>query len=182
MAVARLQAVAELEVHPVYRDNMLVEIKVRVRNIRAGHNLPTSLSNIRQVWLEVTASDRDGNIIMTTGTVDEKGNLPEGVRLFNKDAQGEHFHFVVDPWLVASFARDDTILPRGFRDVHYGLFAEKGVPITLELKLRYRQADQKVAEHILSYLPPDMDLYETYGLNAVPVLPVIDMVVKNVTI
>lgn len=57
MAIDRLKAAAGMEIMPVYRDGTLAEIKIRVKNIRAGHNLPTSLTNVRQMWLEVTARD-----------------------------------------------------------------------------------------------------------------------------
>jgi len=45
---------------------------------------------------------------------------------------------------VPAFSRHETIPPRGHKDVHYGLSAPQGVnKITLEAKLRYRQADQE---------------------------------------
>ncbi|HYA85590.1 MAG TPA: hypothetical protein VEI57_00790 [Nitrospirota bacterium] len=57
MAVARLKSAADLEIFPVYRNGRLTEVKFRVKNIRAGHNLPTSLTNVRHMWLEVTMRD-----------------------------------------------------------------------------------------------------------------------------
>ena len=182
MAVTRLQSAAEVEVSPIYRDNRLAEIKVRVKNIRAGHNLPTSLTNVRQMWLEVTAKDANGKVVMTTGTVDAKGKLPENVRMFNSDGQTDNFHFAIDPWEVQSFAKHDTIPPKGFKDVYYGLSAAKGTPLTVEVKLRYRQADQKVAEKLLGLVPDDIHLDAIYGITEVPILPVIDMVTKTVTV
>ena len=77
MSVARLESAAALEIAPVYRGGKLAEIRIRVKNIRAGHNLTTSLTNIRQMWLEVIATDQ-GRVLMHTGTVDAKGKLPEG--------------------------------------------------------------------------------------------------------
>ncbi|HEY6009588.1 MAG TPA: multiheme c-type cytochrome, partial [Geobacteraceae bacterium] len=47
MAVERLKNAAELEVEPVYREGGLAEVRVRVKNVGAGHNLPTSLTNVR---------------------------------------------------------------------------------------------------------------------------------------
>ncbi len=182
MAVARLQAAAELDIAPVYRNDRLAEIKVRVRNIRAGHNLPTSLTNVRQMWLEVTAKDSKGNILMTSGTVDANGKISKDVRMFNSEGQHEGFHFAIDPWEVQSFAKHDTIPPKGYRDAFYGLAAPKGTPITFEAKLRYRQADQKVAEKLLGLVPEDIHLDAIYGLKEIPILPIIDMVSKTVTI
>ena len=182
MAVARLKAAAALEISPIYRENRLAEIKVRVKNLRAGHNLPTSLTNIRQMWLEVTARDSGGRVIMSTGTIDAQGKLPENARIFNSSGQDEGFHFAIDPWEVRSFAKHDTIPPKGYREVYYGLTTPGEAPLTVEVKLRYRQASQKVAEKLLGRVPDDIHLEAIYGIKEVPALPVIDMVTETVTI
>lgn len=183
MAVARLQAAADLEVSPVYRDKKLAEIKVRVKNIRAGHNLPTSLTNIRQIWLEMTVRDQEGKMIMTTGTVKANGALPDEARLFNSDGMGEGFHFAIDPWEIVSFSRQDTIPPKGYKDVYYGVSAPqaKGA-LVVDIKLRYRQAEQEVAHALLGAVPEDIDLAAIYGLTEMPDLPIIDMVSKSLKI
>ena len=182
MAVARLKAAAEVEVSPVYRDNRLAEIKVRVKNIRAGHNLPTSLTNVRQIWLEVTARDQTGKVLMTSGEVGKDGALPPDARLFNSEGLNRGLHFAIDPWEVVAFSRHETIPPKGYRDVYYGLTAPEGGEVRVEVKLRYRQADQKVAEILLAAVPEDINLEETYGLKEVPTLPVVDMVERTVTL
>jgi hypothetical protein len=183
MAVERLKSAAELEVEPVYRNGGLAELRVRVRNVRAGHNLPTSLTNVRQMWLEVTARDEKGELLLSSGTVQSDGTLPEDARLFNSDGMGKDFHFAIDPWVVTSFSRHDTIPPRGYKDVFYGLTPPAGVKkVSLEVKLRYRQADQKVAEALLGAVPKDMNLKAVYGLDKVPQLPIVDMVVKNIAV
>jgi hypothetical protein len=183
MAVARLKAAAELELTPIYRDNSLAEIKVRVHNRRAGHNLPTSLTNIRQIWLEMTVKDQSGKVLMTTGTVGRDGELPAEARLFNSDGMGDGFHFQVDPWKVIAFSRHDTIPPKGYKDVYYGVAAPQAKgPLSVEVKLRYRQAEQKIAHALLAAVPADIDLAATYGLTAMPDLPVVDMVAKTVTV
>jgi Cytochrome c554 and c-prime len=180
MAVKRLQSAADLEISPVYRGGKLAEVKVRVKNIRAGHNLPTSLTNVRQMWLEIKAKDEKGKVLMTSGTIDAKGHLTENTRILNSDGMGKDFHFAVDPWVVTSFSRHDTIPPKGYKDVFYGISAAQGSgKITLEAKLRYRQADQGVAEALLGAVPDDINLKEIYGLTKVPALPVVDMVVKK---
>ncbi len=180
MAVNRLKSAADIEISPVHQEGVLSEVKVRVKNIRAGHNLPTSLTNVRQMWLEITAKDDKGNVIMTSGTLDKDGQITKNARLFNSDGMGDDFHFAIDPWIVTSFSRHDTIPPRGFKDVYYGVPLPSGVKnISVEAKLRYRQADQKVAEALLGAVPEDIDLAATYGLTKVPTLPVVDMVTKS---
>jgi hypothetical protein len=180
MAVERLKSAGDLELSPVYRDGKLAEVRVRVKNIRAGHNLPTSLTNVRQMWLEITAKDDTGKTVMTSGEVKTDGTLPENARILNSDGMGDNFHFSVDPWVVTAFSRHDTIPPRGYKDVYYGIAVPAGVKtLAIEARLRFRQADQKVAEALLAAVPQDIDLDKVYGLKAVPPLPVVDMVVKQ---
>lgn len=176
MAVEHLQSAAAVELTPLYRGGVLSELRVRVKNIRAGHNLPTSLTNVRQMWLEITARDEKGRVVLASGALEKNGTLPENSRVFNSDGMGKDFHFAVDPWVVTAFSRHDTIPPRGYKDVYYGMNGAKGAKkLTVEAKLRYRQADQKVAEALLAAVPKDMDLKEIYGLEKVPQLPVVDM-------
>ncbi len=183
MAVGRLQAAADVEIIPIYLDRQLAELKVRVKNIRAGHNLPTSLTNIRQMWLEISAKNEQGQVIFSSGTLDKQGHLPAATRIFNSDGMGEDFHFAVDPWAVTAFSRNETIKPRGFKDVHYGVRVPEGISsLTVIARLRYRQADQGIAESILGAVPEDIDLLETYGLETIPDLPVVDMVEKKVSV
>jgi hypothetical protein len=132
------------------------------------------------MWLEVTAKDEKGNVFMTSGTIDAQGHLPENARVFNSDGMGNNFHFAVDPWVITAFSRHDTIPPKGYKDVYYALSAPQGVnKITLETKLRFRQADQGVAEKLLGAVPESINLKEIYGLTKIPALPVVDMVVKQ---
>lgn len=177
MAVERLQLAAGMEISPVYMNGRLSEINVKVINRRAGHNLPTSLTNVRQMWLEITAQDENGKTVFNSGGVNSEAALPENTRIFNSDGAGNDFHFAVDPWVVTSFSRHDTIPPKGFREVYYGLPQNMTArQLRLEVKLRYRQADQKLAEALLGAVPKDMNLKEIYGLEKVPLLPIVDMV------
>jgi hypothetical protein len=90
---------------------------------------------------------------------------------------GSDLHFAIDPWVVTAFSRHDTIPPKGYKDVYYGLRPPAGVQnVTIEAKLRYRQADQKLAEALLAAVPKDINLEQLYGLTKVPPLPVVDMV------
>jgi hypothetical protein len=180
MAIERLKSSADIELTPVYRGGDLAEIKVRVKNLRAGHNLPTSLTNVRQMWLELVARDESGRMILSTGAVAPDGTLPEDVRIFNSDGMGKDFHFAVHPWVVTSFSRHDTIPAKGCKDVFYGINAPSGVrKVSVEVKLRYRQADQKVAESLLEAVPKDIDLKAIYGLDKAPQLPIVDMVTRQ---
>ncbi|MFC1523439.1 multiheme c-type cytochrome [Thermodesulfobacteriota bacterium] len=183
MAVGRLKKAADLEITPLYRENVLSEVRIRVKNIRAGHNLPTSLTSIRQMWLEVTARNEDGRVFLSSGKPDDEGLLPESTRIFNSTGMDDNFHFAVDPWVVTSFSRNDTIRPRGYKDVYYGIFLPEGTAtVVLSARLKYRQAGQEVLAAILGYLPQDMDLEKMYHVKGIPRLPVVEMVAREKTI
>ncbi len=184
MAVERLQAAAELEIEPFYNaKGDLSKIRVRVHNKRAGHNLPTSLSNIRQMWLEVLITDSKGNVLLKSGFLDEKGELDPKTYNFNSDGMDINMKFALDPWEVVSFSKHDTIPPKGYRDVYYTLINDaKADELKFSAKLRFRQASQAVVEKLLSNQPKGVDLEKIYGLTAVPAVPVVDMVVQEVTL
>ena len=180
MALEKLKAAADLELFPIYRGGALAEIKVRVKNVRAGHNLPTSLTNVRELWLEVTAKDASGNLLLSSGGFEGPGTLDPEARMFNSEGMGTDFHFAIDPWAVTAFTRHDTIAPRGYKDAWFGVAAPKRPgAVTVEAKLRYRQADQKVARKLLSEVPEDISLENIYGISSTTALPVVDMVVKK---
>lgn len=180
MAVERLKSSADVEITPVYREGQLSEVKVRVKNLRAGHNLPTSLTNVRQMWLEITARDGNGRVLLSSGSVKDDGSLPEDVRIFNSDGMGKDFHFAVHPWVVTAFQRHETIPAKGYKDVYYGINVPQVVrDISVEVKLRYRQADQNTAEALLASVPPDLNLKEKYGIEKIPRLPIVDMVTRE---
>jgi truncated hemoglobin YjbI len=187
MAVARLQAAADLEITPIYdAKGELSKIKVRVKNERCGHALPTSLTNIRQMWLEVLATDEKGKVEIRSGfikkTGDKKGDLDENTYVFNSDGMDHHMKFAVDPWEIVSFSRHDIIPPKGYRDVYYTTLGDHRThKVTFRAKLRWRAADQKVAAKLLTSQPKGFDLNEVYGLTEVPELPVVDMVEKTIT-
>ena len=67
------------------------------------------------------------------------------------------------------------------KDAYYGLTAGKGDAVTVDVKLRFRQADQKIAEKVLGLVPDDIHLDAVYGLKKVPLLPIVDMVVEQST-
>ncbi|MSN24810.1 MAG: cytochrome C [Geobacter sp.] len=177
MAVKRLQNAAGLEIEPIYRKGTLAEVRVRVKNLRAGHNLPTSLTNIRQMWLEVVAKNEKGEVVLSTGSLNANGSMATDARIFNSDGMGSDMHYSDHPWIITAFSRHETIPPKGYKDVYFGIPTPNGSSkLTIEAKLRYRQAEQEIAEALLKDVPKGIDLAKDYGLTEIPKLPVVDMV------
>lgn len=150
-SIKRLQNVASLELEVSARGRGLHNVMVKVNNDRAGHNLPTSLTEVRQVWLEVVAIDDQGRELLRSGTLDEKTNdLPKNTTIFNVtavDKNGKHTEF---PWEITRFTTTNTIPPRGYKKVNYAftLFSDSH-NVSIKATLHYRSFSQHLADFLL---------------------------------
>lgn len=149
-AKKRLSIAAELEAELVHSAGPLHELRVKVTNKRAGHNLPTSLTEVRQIWLEVVISDNNGTELFRSGTLNEKNELPEDTVIFNAKAVDKDGKITVNPWEIVRFIDNTTIPPKGHKIAKYAfnLPAEaKGVKVSA--KLHYRSFSQYLADKLL---------------------------------
>ena len=114
-AIRRLQSAASLKLEVGAKAGALHQLKVRVTNERAGHNLPTSLTEVREVWLEVVISDDQGRELMRSGTLDADNNLPKDTVIFNAHAVDENGQDTHVPWEIVRFVDVNTIPPKGYK-------------------------------------------------------------------
>jgi nitrate/TMAO reductase-like tetraheme cytochrome c subunit len=165
IAVQRLQSAAELELQlpPKARTGDIARITVRVSNVGAGHNLPTSLTEVRQMWLDVAVVDAGGAELYRSGALDSGHNLAPGTVLFHSEAVDAAGHHTIKPWEIERFAYNTTIPPKGYADREFAFLVPEGTegPLTVDVKLRYRGYPQKVANLLLG--------------DDAPVLPIVDM-------
>jgi predicted HNH restriction endonuclease len=167
IAKKRLKGAAAVDVMPDRLEKGFGRIKVKVTNIAAGHNLPTSLTELRQMWLDVTVADKDGEkTLFSTGKLNKDGDIEEGSVIFNVSAVDKDGHHTVKPWEIVRFEYDKTIPPKGYAMEKFSFPIPDGVDnINVLVKLRYRSYSQSVANMLLG--------------DDTPALPVVDMVVIN---
>jgi len=159
MAIARLQHAAHLEL-----DLSLLEkkqLKIVVSNTGAGHSLPTGVGDLRQVWLEVTVQDKNGDRVFETGFMDEKKELPDDTLMFRTvfgDGKGNP---VINLAKAREILTDNRIPAKGQakETITLDRILEKGSQI--QVRLLYRGMPQK----ILNLLPGE----------AMEPLPVVEM-------
>jgi hypothetical protein len=168
IAVKRLQNAASLalELPAKAEPGRIAQFKVRVRNETAGHNLPTSLTDVRQMWLEVVVKAGDA-VLLHSGALDAEGSVDKNAAMFHAHAVDKDGHHTVKPWEVVRFESNTTIPPKGSTAVPYAFEvpAEAKGPVSVAATLHYRSADQKVVKLLLG--------------EAAPKLPVIDMVAAS---
>jgi Cytochrome c554 and c-prime len=97
---AQLQRAAtiKLEAPEILSEGSKV-VTVTITNKNAGHYLPTGLTEVRQMWLEVTAEGPDGSKVV-------------GTRKFGTELADKNGKFPVELWDATSIHSDDRIPPR----------------------------------------------------------------------
>lgn len=134
LAEERLKAAAELTLDvPDVVESGDVDLTATITNVGAGHYLPTGLTEVRQMWLEVTATDENGNELMS-----ERRDFGSVL----KDAEGAH---PVELWDAVEFYSDDRIPPKESTSNEYSFPMATG-PVTVKAALYYRSCSEEMAE------------------------------------
>ncbi|MCP4136482.1 MAG: cytochrome c554 family protein [bacterium] len=147
MAIARLQNAAELSIDE--KKIAKGKIIVNVKNTGAGHYLPTGLTDTRQMWLDITIKDKKGKTVLALGQLDAKGYISKNTILYNTvfgDGKGNPVLSVVQ---AREILKDKRIPP--LKSVHEAITLPEGKwkQLTVEVKLLYRIAPQKVVDLVL---------------------------------
>ncbi len=152
-SVERLQHAATLEVTSpdVASAGEDVTVEAAITNTGAGHNIPTGVSEIRQVWLEVIVTDAGGNEIYSAGTVDPEGRIESAKIIYNNvlgDIQGNPTESF---WLADRVLEDNRIAPEETVTEQHSFTLPEDVsyPLTVRTSLNYRSASQELIDHLL---------------------------------
>lgn len=146
MAVSRLKHSAALHIDKKQLDqNVLV---VEVKNIGAGHYLPTGLTDVRQMWLEVVVKNKFGGKVFGSGLIDENHYLPNDAIIYNTvfgDGKGNPVDNIAK---AREILKDRRIPPQESLIEMFELPSSnlKGGEITVSLY--YRSASQKMIDDI----------------------------------
>jgi len=133
LAEERLKAAATLELDvPEIVESGEVALTTTITNSGAGHYLPTGLTEVRQMWLQVTAVDQSGAELLN-----ERRDFVSVLQ----DADG---NFPVDLWDAAGFKSDDRIPPRESTSNEYAFPMPDG-PVTVTAALYYRSCSEEMA-------------------------------------
>lgn len=149
IARQRLRNAAELDVSLSARPDGLVRLDATVTNVAAGHHLPTSLTQVREMWLEVHVTDGDGGRILASGELDSHGEIKPGATVFKSvtvDAEGNPTH---KPWEMNHFIDDTTIPPKGHKTSSYVFEPPSSGTLGVEVRLNYRTASQHFIDSLL---------------------------------
>ena len=135
-----LKSAARVDIAGVKRTDSGAELSVSVTNTGAGHSIPTGVSEIRQLWLEVKITGAQGSTVFHSGALDPQGNLiqdPEPVLYYTwvKDQNGE---FTTLFWNTVEKVRDYRIAPKETKTETFTLPADISGAVTVSVSLQYR--------------------------------------------
>lgn len=167
-AIKRLQSVASLSLKIKRGKKGQYKLRVKVKNERAGHNLPTSLTEVRQVWLEVVVKDDKGRELLRSGTITAENNRPDDSVWFGAHAVDVDGNDTILPWKVAYFTEFNTIPPKGYKYGRYGFtLPEDATKVTVTAKLHYQSFSQDVANLLLGEDAPRIPVIEMASIERI---------------
>lgn len=150
MSVELIQSSAKLE-NSITSDGKL---NVRVKNMGAGHALPTGVADFRQLWLDITLKDANGKVVLSEGKMDKKGNVAKDARFFQKvfgDKDGKPVGLLF--WRYEKMLKDTKIPANGHRDEVFEIPADTVFPVTVETKMKFRIYPQWVTDAVRQTYP-----------------------------
>lgn len=168
MAIERLKNAATLEivVDPVSKKGDLLRFQVNIMNTGCGHYLPTGLTEMRQMWLEISVTDTEGKLVYQHGKVDEKGNIKSNTTVYHTVFGDESGKQTLHVWAATHIISDNRIPPKGQKEEHFVCLIPNDTKFPLKIKaiLNYRSAPQDVVDALLgekSMKLPIIDMTET---------------------
>jgi len=168
MAVERLQNAADLEFikSSSYRKKAFSQISIKVINSGAGHYLPTGLTEVRQMWLDVKITDSRGKPILRSGSLDNNGNLDKNAIVYYTQLGNAKGEPVVNVALADRILYDHRIPPQGYliEKFTFQIPPDAASPLTIEATLKYRSVSQSLAKRLLGDSTPKIPVVEMVSL------------------
>jgi len=129
-------------------------LEVGVKNVGAGHHLPTGVADFRELWLDVEVRDRKGRVILSSGKLKASGDIEEGSRLFQKVFGDENSKPVgLLFWKYKTLLSDTRIPAKERRAERFELPKDALHPLKVNIKLNFRIYPQWVTDAVRKVFP-----------------------------
>jgi len=133
-----LRRSGRVSIDEVIRARGKLQLVVQVRNTGAGHYLPTGVTELRQLWLEIKVTDARGRVLLHSGALDKAGNIQPGAVIYRTEIHDKQGRDTTLFWNTVRKASDRRIPPLGALVEHFPLPASARGKLTIEAALHYR--------------------------------------------
>ncbi|OMH39110.1 cytochrome D1 domain-containing protein [Motiliproteus sp. MSK22-1] len=159
LSEALLKSAAKLETK--IENNQLV---VTVSNVNGGHKLPGGAR--RQLWLEVTVTDKNQQTVFTSGHLDPDNRVPKNARKFHKVSGDRHGNKVgLSFWRYEKMLKDTRIPADGSRDERYLLPDNLIYPLDVKVRLLFKAFSKGLTDKVRAAFPDEN----------IPYAPIVEM-------
>lgn len=154
-AEERLKSAAKMEFGSASVSANKVSLPITITNVGAGHKLPTGLTELRHMWIELVVKDSKGNTIYSSGVLSPDGALPQNTKIFYTiigDKQGKP---TLKIWEAEKILMDNRIPPRQSATETFEFDLPPGAtgPFNAEARLLYRSVFQEVVDKLFEDKP-----------------------------
>jgi hypothetical protein len=153
MAEARLKGAARLDLKlpATAAAGQELRLEVVVRNVAAGHNIPTAVTELRRMWVDLYIRDARGKVLFHNPGLDEHGTPQPGAIAFGAIAGDRAGKSTFKLWEMTQFLWKRTIPPQGLAQdtVRCKLPADTAGPLTVEARLLYQSAAPRLVAEIM---------------------------------
>lgn len=170
MAEARLRSAAELKLQlPEHvKSGATFPVEVAVQNVAAGHNIPTGVTELRQVWIELRVLDSKGKELFQSGRLDKQGAFAADTIWFGAVAVDAAGKPTLKPWEMTRFTKHQAIAPKATarEKIVVRLPAGKSGPLKVQARLLYRSAAPSAVAEFLGdkrYVPKVTEMAHADG-------------------
>jgi hypothetical protein len=143
-----LRAAAEVKLSERVTGDGVLELTVEVHNVGAGHKIPTGTPYIRKMWLQVEVTDQAGNVVYSSGHIDDKNHVdPDAVffRVLFRDVEG---NLTGKSWRAHGIGYDRRIPANGMDSETYRITLPGKGEYNVSTRLMYRSFAQKSLDEI----------------------------------
>ena len=149
---------------PAAKKGEIYRFSLKVTNSGAGHYLPTGLTFVREMWLDVTVKDANGNVLLRSGDLDPKGDIRQGAVIYRTvlGAGGKEIRPTLFLPEATQVITDHRIRPLGYDTEVYSFVipADATGPLSFHAEMRYRSAPQSVVNDLLGKDAPTLPVFD----------------------
>ncbi len=140
-----------------------IQLNVKVNNKGAGHFLPTGVTEIREMWLEIEVTDWAGNVLFHSGGVDQNGAIDPGAIRYGTIYRAGNGQPTLKAWQAAAVLSDHRVPPQGSLSdtMQVPLPDDVPRPLLAFVTVHYRSVSQAQADESMgkgTLTPPVIDM------------------------